>query len=116
MSSDQARAVNQLLREELRSREGTDRKGLVLAMACANGEGVRENLPLARRFLCEYGGGIGSDTSAEELPQFYTLTRSGQRFDMCGKQIDFGRGVDYDCLGSSKTGEITRRGSAKLPF
>ncbi len=75
-----------------------DREGLVLAMVYANGEGVRRNLPLARLFLCEYGQGIGSDTASEHLKKFDSLVLAGQRLDMCGKEIDFGRGVAYDCL------------------
>ena len=97
--SDQARAAQSAAAGGATFPAGIDREGLVLAMVYANGEGVRKNLPLARRFLCEYGDGIGSDTNAEELTKFDALTSSGQRFDMCGKQIDFGRGVDYDCLG-----------------
>jgi hypothetical protein len=76
-----------------------DREGLVLVMVYASGEGVRRNLQLARRFLCEYGPGIESDTGSEQLIKFDALLRDGKHFDMCGDGIAFGRGVAFDCLG-----------------
>ncbi len=94
-----------------------DREGLILAMVYANGEGVSKNLPLARRFLCDYGPGIGGDTGPEQLKKFDVLMLAGKRLDMCGNQIEFGRGVAYDCLGMEqgrRDEEIGRREHAIL--
>jgi len=76
-----------------------DAEGLVLTMIYANGEGIVRNLPLARRFLCDYGGGIGSASPDEQLKAFDETIRSGARFDMCaGNGESFGRSTNFGCL------------------
>ncbi len=75
-------------------------EGLVLAMMYANGEGVPRNLPLAKQFLCQYGGGIQSATDEELLADFDKTIAAKKRFDVCeddgGAQ---GRSVSFFCLG-----------------
>lgn len=77
-----------------------DSSGLVLAMVFANGEGVARNLPLARQFLCQYGGGIQGDGPAQLLANFDKIMKRGEHFDVCaGGGGEFGREVSFVCLG-----------------
>jgi hypothetical protein len=77
-----------------------DLSGLVLAMVYANGEGVKRDLTLAKRFLCDYSEGIQSKPAAEHLKEFEAMVKEGKPLDVCGGDGgDYGRHTNYDCLG-----------------
>jgi len=87
-------------------------EGLILAMMYANGEGVPRNLPLAKQFVCEYGGGIQGEEPAKLMLQLQDIVKSGKHYDVCAGDFgDFGLTTDYFCLGIQI--EDVKRGIAR---
>jgi uncharacterized protein YecT (DUF1311 family) len=99
-SKTDAAAAQQMATGGATDPEPDQMDGLVLAMLYANGEGVRRNLPLARQFACQYGEGIQSASSMENLNGFDASMRAENHFDVCsGDGGAYGRRVNYVCLG-----------------
>jgi uncharacterized protein YecT (DUF1311 family) len=66
---------------------------LVLAMLYANGEGVKRNVPLARRFACASDNFVQTDDVLKQID-------SGGRLEICGPDgSHYGRRPNYLCLG-----------------
>lgn len=77
---------------------------LALAMIFANGEGVRKNLPLARRFACEADNYVNTDEVLAAI--------DGEKLDVCAD--NYGRRINYLCLGIKGADVDTRIADAEL--